>query len=141
MWIIVRLVPQFLCYTEQVSKVLFFYRKSLYFVLPAAMIKLSPPYPPPTPASTMSETTNPYPCTSWSERWKTRWGLSPSRAKSLSNLGAVPRTSADGTTLREDLGYAADTPFREGVGPFAPWYRHYFDTYSRVSRTTETHRA
>ena len=39
MWIIVRLVPQFLCYTGQVGKVLYFYRKSLYFVLPAAMIK------------------------------------------------------------------------------------------------------
>ena len=48
--------------------------------------------------------------------------------------GDVPRTWADGTALREELGHAAHTSLIEGVNRFVAWYRrnnHEADTRHR----------
>ena len=47
--------------------------------------------------------------------------------------GDVPRTWADGTALREELGYAPHTPVREGVSQFVSWYRRKVPVIPRVS--------
>ena len=54
--------------------------------------------------------------------------------------GDVPRTCADGTALREALGYTAHTAVSDGVERFAQWYRNYSETFARVSRNTDTPR-
>ena len=46
--------------------------------------------------------------------------------------GDVPRTWADGTALREELGHAAHTPVREGVSQFVSWYQQKVEVTSRV---------
>ena len=51
--------------------------------------------------------------------------------------GDVPRTWADPTALREELGDTAHTPLREGVKRFVTWSRHYrhFDSRSQLPTT------
>ena len=51
--------------------------------------------------------------------------------------GDVPRTWADTTAIREELGHAAHTPLAEGVDRFVAWYRrneHHANTRYRRSR-------
>jgi UDP-glucuronate 4-epimerase len=42
-------------------------------------------------------------------------------------LGDVPRTYADVTSLIQDLGYKPATPVKEGVANFVDWYLSYFN--------------
>ncbi|MFW5953979.1 MAG: NAD-dependent epimerase [Guyparkeria sp.] len=41
--------------------------------------------------------------------------------------GDVPDTYADVEDLRNDVGYAPETPVEEGVARFVEWYREYYD--------------
>ena len=43
-------------------------------------------------------------------------------------LGDVPNTSADVSSLAEDIGYSPNTPVEEGIRKFAIWYKEFYRT-------------